>query len=94
MLWRSVDLVRILVTNDDGIDSEGIHVLAERLTDVGEVMVFAPSGEYSGAGAAIGHLADGLPDIFQVERTEMPSVPAVYHLDAPPAVTALLACTS
>jgi 5'-nucleotidase len=50
-----------LVTNDDGIESAGIHVLAERLTEIGEVTVFAPSGEYSGAGAAIGHLAAGVP---------------------------------
>jgi 5'-nucleotidase len=84
--------VRILVTNDDGIDSEGIHVLARHLTALGEVVVFAPSGEYSGAGAAIGHLSVGLPDVYEVERPEMGDVRAVYHLDGPPALAALLAC--
>jgi 5'-nucleotidase len=84
--------MRILVTNDDGIDSVGIHVLAQHLAEIGDVTVFAPSGEYSGAGAAIGHLSAGLPDVFEVERVEMPDVAAVYHLDAPPALASLLAC--
>jgi len=84
--------MRILVTNDDGIDSEGLHVLARHLCEIGDVTVFAPSGEYSGAGAAIGHLAAGLPDVYQVERPEMPDVDAIYHQDAPPALAALLAC--
>ena len=85
--------MRILVTNDDGIDSPGLHVLAEYLTELGEVTVFAPSGEYSGAGAAIGHLSAGIADVHQVERIEMPNVHATYHIDAPPALPALLACT-
>jgi len=85
--------MRILVTNDDGIESAGIHVLAQHLTAFGDVTVFAPSGEYSGAGAAIGHLSSGIPDVFQVERVEMPDVPAIYHLDGPPALAALLACS-
>ena len=84
--------MRILVTNDDGIESPGIHVLARHLSEVGEVTVFAPSGEYSGAGAAIGHLSAGLPDVHRVERAEMPDVAAVYHLDGPPALASLLAC--
>ena len=33
--------MRILVTNDDGIDSLGLHVLARRLTEVGDVVVVA-----------------------------------------------------
>jgi len=56
------------------------------------VTVFAPSGEYSGAGAAIGHLGGGLPDIHKVDRPEMPDVAACYHLAGPPALASLLAC--
>lgn len=85
--------VRILVTNDDGIDSPGVHVLAQRLTEIGEVVVFAPSGEYSGAGAAIGHLAGGIPNVHRVERSEMPDVHETHHLDGPPALAALLGCS-
>jgi len=84
--------LRILVTNDDGIESSGLHVLAQKLTEVGTVLVFAPSGEYSGASAAVGHLGAGVPDVHQVTRSEMPDADAVYHFDAPPALAALLAC--
>ncbi|HEY7545627.1 MAG TPA: 5'/3'-nucleotidase SurE, partial [Blastocatellia bacterium] len=39
----------ILVTNDDGIHSEGIIVLAEALRQVGDVFVVAPAHEMSAA---------------------------------------------
>ena len=84
--------MRILVTNDDGIESAGLHVLAQRLAHIGEVVVFAPSAEYSGAGAAIGHLSAGIADVHHVERAEMPDVQSAHHLDAPPALASLLAC--
>ena len=84
--------MRILVTNDDGIESTGLHVLAQRLAHIGEVVVFAPSAEYSGAGAAIGHLSAGIADVHHVERAEMPDVQSAHHLDAPPALASLLAC--
>lgn len=39
--------MRILVTNDDGIFSEGLAALAEALESVGEVTVVAPASEQS-----------------------------------------------
>lgn len=48
--------MRILVTNDDGIDSVGLHVLARAMKAVGDVVVVAPDDEYSGYGAALGPL--------------------------------------
>ena len=42
-------MVRILVTNDDGIHSEGIRLLEEALKEVGDVYVVAPEAEMSGA---------------------------------------------
>ncbi len=39
----------ILITNDDGIHSEGIAALEEGLRDIGEVYVVAPETEMSGA---------------------------------------------
>jgi 5'-nucleotidase len=48
-----VDVPRILVTNDDGIFSEGIKLLAEALSDVGEVTVVAPDREQSAMGHAL-----------------------------------------
>ena len=41
--------VRILLTNDDGIHSEGIEALEEALKEIGDVYVVAPESEMSGA---------------------------------------------
>lgn len=46
-------MARILVTNDDGIHSEGIVALAEALERVGEVFVVAPAHEMSAASHSI-----------------------------------------
>jgi 5'-nucleotidase len=43
----------ILVTNDDGYRSEGIHALAEALRPLGEVVVVAPVEEASAIGHAL-----------------------------------------
>lgn len=40
---------RILITNDDGIHSDGIRALEEALREIGEVYVVAPEAEMSGA---------------------------------------------
>src|SRR5919202_554609 len=42
-------MVRILLTNDDGIHSEGLTKLEEALREVGDVYVVAPASEMSGA---------------------------------------------
>jgi 5'-nucleotidase len=41
--------IRILVTNDDGIHSEGIKELENALREIGDVFVVAPESEMSGA---------------------------------------------
>jgi 5'-nucleotidase len=41
--------MRVLVSNDDGVDAVGIRVLAERLGAVGQVTVVAPDRDRSGA---------------------------------------------
>ena len=43
----------ILVTNDDGYRSEGIHVLAKALSRVGDVTIVAPANESSAIGHAL-----------------------------------------
>ena len=45
--------MKILVTNDDGIDSLGIAVLAESLKEIAEVTVVAPHEEQSAVGHGI-----------------------------------------
>lgn len=45
--------MRILLTNDDGVDSLGIKVLADSLSDIAEIFVVAPDRERSGTGHGI-----------------------------------------
>lgn len=46
-------MARILVTNDDGVRSDGIHALAAALQPLGEVLVVAPHVEASAIGHAL-----------------------------------------
>ncbi|MBK5260922.1 MAG: 5'/3'-nucleotidase SurE [Thermoanaerobaculia bacterium] len=46
-------MTRILVTNDDGIYSEGIRKLADALRPIGEVIIVAPDREQSAASHAL-----------------------------------------
>jgi 5'-nucleotidase len=46
-------LTRILVTNDDGVFSEGIKLLAATLGEIAEVVVVAPDREQSASGHAL-----------------------------------------
>ncbi|MBN1301718.1 MAG: 5'/3'-nucleotidase SurE [Melioribacteraceae bacterium] len=45
--------MKILVSNDDGIDSRGIFELSQKLKEIGEVIVVAPRTEQSAVGHAI-----------------------------------------
>jgi 5'-nucleotidase len=66
---------RILVTNDDGYRSEGIHALADALTPLGDVIIVAPTTEKS----AIGH-ALTLRQVLRLEHIE----DHVYAVDGTP----------
>ena len=80
--------MRVLITNDDGVEAPGLHALAQSIHAAGhEVLDVAPSGERSGSGAAIGRLHRAGPlACTQVAWTDLPGVP-VYAIDAPPAAT-------
>ncbi len=41
--------MKFLVSNDDGVNAKGIKILAEMLKDLGDVVVFAPNRDRSGA---------------------------------------------
>ncbi len=80
--------MRILVTNDDGIDSIGLHVLVRamcRLDGDHEVVVAAPDTEYSGAGASLGALHLIRPEV-RVARIEGCTASAVWAVTGPPAL--------
>src|SRR5215472_16137266 len=66
---------RILITNDDGYRSEGIHALAEALAHLGDVTIVAPTTEKS----AIGH-ALTLRQVLRLEHIEE----QVYAVDGTP----------
>lgn len=66
---------RILVTNDDGVHSDGIHALADALRAIGDVLVVAPHVEAS----AIGHALT----LRRPLRME-PLREAVYEVDGTP----------
>lgn len=84
--------MRLLLTNDDGVESEGIHVLAATMVDRGyEVVVVAPDRDWSGASAAVGHIR---PDEqVDVRRVDLPGCPDVeaWALAGPPALAAFAA---
>lgn len=79
--------MRILVTNDDGIDSVGLHVLAQSMRQFGEVVVAAPDQEYSGAGAAIGALHIMKPE---VHRRAIEGIDTAWAISGPPALCVFL----
>ena len=68
-------MTRILVTNDDGVHSDGIHALAGALQSLGEVTIVAPHAEAS----AIGH-ALTLRRPLRMERLR----DRVYEVDGTP----------
>jgi 5'-nucleotidase len=85
--------MRVLVTNDDGVEAPGLHALASAIADSGhDVTVVAPSGERSGSGAAIGRLHRAGPIPWNaVEWPDLPGIP-VHTLDVPPAAAVYAGC--
>lgn len=85
--------MRVLVTNDDGVEAEGVHALARAIVDAGhEVVVVAPSGERSGSGAAIGRLHRSGPIRWQpVDWADLPGTD-VHSVDLPPAAAVYAGC--
>jgi 5'-nucleotidase len=85
--------MRVLVTNDDGVESAGIVALTKALHAAGhDVFVVAPASDLSGAGASIGplHRSEGIP-VAEHHWDEVPDVP-VLAIERPPATAVYLAC--
>jgi 5'-nucleotidase len=84
--------VRAVVTNDDGIDSEGLRMLACAAVGAGwDVVVAAPDGQASGSGTAMTAVqAEGR---VVVERRELPGLEAVpaYAVQGTPGFIAFTA---
>ena len=79
---------RVLITNDDGIDSPGLRALVSAFADSScDVVVAAPMGDSSGSGTAIGRFDIGRG--VEMRRADLDGVPA-FMVAGPPglAVTA------
>ena len=83
--------MRLLVTNDDGIDAEGLHVLARHLARAGhEVIVAAPASDASGSGAALGVFHSD--SHIDVKRMDIPDCDApAWAVAGPPGLCVLAA---
>jgi 5'-nucleotidase len=72
-------VTKVLVTNDDGIDSPGLHALAGLAVELGlEVLVAAPTRESSGASASLGAVEESGRVV--VEHRSIEGLPGVESL--------------
>jgi 5'-nucleotidase len=79
--------IKILLTNDDGIDAPGLHALFLELKDFGEITVVAPSIERSAVGHAI-----TLSDPLRVDSHERNGSFFGYAVNGTPADCVKIAC--
>ncbi len=80
--------LQILVTNDDGVDSLGLHELARAMVKFGQVTVVAPDSEYSGAAASIGSVYD---DDREVHAARIEGIDHAWAVSGPPALCVMYA---
>lgn len=84
--------MRVLVTNDDGIEAPGLHALAIALdADCHDVLVVAPATDHSGYGAAVGDL--GRQSDLHTTPATIPDAEHIvaFSLAGPPALCVLAA---
>jgi 5'-nucleotidase len=91
--------VRILVTNDDGIEAPGLHALVASLQNwtkrsepsaPRELIVVAPDRNHSGAGAAVGEVYTRTSIGYRRRRLEGLEEVECFGLDASPALCVLV----
>ena len=73
--------MNILLTNDDGIHSEGLWAIAETLSDIGSVTIVVPDRDQSGMGSSTTLLT---PLTIQKNPSRVPKVTEVYTVDGRP----------
>lgn len=83
--------MRALITNDDGVDSVGIHTLTRIAVAAGlDVTVAAPHQERSGSSAALSALEEGGRLIVERRALEGLGAVRVYAVHATPALIAFV----
>lgn len=81
--------MRICVTNDDGIFSEGIILLAEWAKKLGEVTIAAPKTQQSGKAHSI-----EIHNAFEIRQVEHPTGLRAFSIDSTPADCVRVALTA
>jgi 5'-nucleotidase len=90
----------VLVTNDDGVDAPGLAALTRALVQWSaasaasggprhEIVVVAPSSNFSGAGAAVGSVNDGTKILYHRARVSGAEGVDAFGLDASPALSVI-----
>ncbi|XOV89948.1 MAG: 5'/3'-nucleotidase SurE [Pseudomonadota bacterium] len=83
--------MRILITNDDGVESPGIHELARWVQRAGhEVLVVAPDHDASGTATSLGRISSELPIKVTESRIEGVTETA-FAIAGPPALCVVAA---
>lgn len=85
--------MRVLLTNDDGVEAEGLRVLAQAVRDEGhDVVIAAPLHDVSGSGTSLGTFADG--EVIRTGTAVLDGLAGVetHWVDAPPAFAVLAGC--
>ena len=85
--------MRVLITNDDGIQSRGLTVLARVARDAGaEVVVAAPHRQYSGASASLSaQEVDGRLALVDKRPPDLPDDVEAFGVKAAPALITFVA---
>jgi 5'-nucleotidase len=92
--------VRVLVTNDDGVNAPGLAALTRALVcwvdavavaggPRHEIVVVAPSSNYSGAGAAVGSVTERTTIAYSRAKVEGAESVEAFGLDASPALSVI-----
>ena len=73
-------MMKILLTNDDGIDAEGLRVVADWAKNLGHVTVCAPKVQQSGKSHAI-----NIYTPFEIKKVDYEGADEAYAVDSSPA---------
>ena len=83
--------MRVLITNDDGIESPGIHELARTIEGAGhEVVIVAPDHDASGTATSLGRISSELP--IKITESKIDGFAGeAYAIAGPPALCVVTA---
>ncbi len=79
----------ILLTNDDGVSSPGLHAAVEAIADLGELLIMAPDSQQTGAGRSYPATSDSTIHVTEIPLGQ--SHHPAYKAGVSPAQAVLLA---